>query len=149
MSVLGGVGHYLALLIQSHRHYSGSKIKLSYSARNAAMLTSLVVGAAVGKIYGMVGLANTATTFGALYLSEKFLLDVGTQNTHARACVHAHKHTHTHTHAHAHTRTKKQFKFFDDDWFIKVFCGSVAMYYSAMWLHANPSFIVSMMRLIE
>ena len=103
------------------------------------MLTSLVVGAAVGKIYGMVGLANTATTFGALYLSEKFLLDVGTQNTHARACVHAHKHTHTHT----------QFKFFDDDWVIKMFCGSVAMYYSAMWLHANPGFIVSMMRLIE
>ena len=42
-----------------------------------------------------------------------------------------------------------QFKFFDDDWVIKMFCGSVAMYYSAMWLHANPGFIVSMMRLIE
>ena len=112
VSVLGGIGHYLALLIQSSFWGHSSK---SYVTANVIMLASLTTGAALGSVLGMSGLVNTTITFGSLWLVDKV----------------------------AETRVFRQ------NWIITAFGGSVGMYYLAMWLHAHPSFLISMMSLLE
>ena len=79
------------------------------------MLASLVIGAGAGHLYGVPGLSNTATTFGALWIAGKWieLSELGVS------------------------------------WPIIVMGGSVATYYSALWLHANPQFVLSLARNLE
>eukprot|EP00927_Polykrikos_kofoidii_P065980 TRINITY_DN61667_c0_g1_i1.p1 TRINITY_DN61667_c0_g1~~TRINITY_DN61667_c0_g1_i1.p1 ORF type:complete len:655 (+),score=91.74 TRINITY_DN61667_c0_g1_i1:145-2109(+) len=106
VSVLGGIGHYLALLIRSNYWYRRAR----YFRYNMLMLGSLVLGVAVGRVFGMPGLANTATTFFALWLLEK---NIELKNMGVNVMV-------------------------------IVFGSSVAMYYSAVWLHTHPKFVVSL-----
>lgn len=114
--VLGGVGHYLALLIGSSRHYRGpdnngksSKIT-PYIRNNSVMMASLCAASSYGLMRGLPGLANTAITFGVLWMIEKF----------------------------------EDVKFFRAPIQVAIFGGSVATYYAAMWLHAHPDFVVKM-----
>merc|ERR1712160_163762 len=70
IAVLGGIGHYLALLIASNRWHN-VRDTFCYRASNLCMLASLFTSISVGRIYGLPGLANTATTFGVLWCMEK------------------------------------------------------------------------------
>lgn len=69
VSVLGGITHYLALLIMSNMWYERDNSE--YIGNNLRMLVSLVVAQYVGNVYDMTGLANTATTFSVLWILEK------------------------------------------------------------------------------
>lgn len=115
VSVLGGLGHFLALLILSNRwHHRHSANELnSYGIYNAGMLASLMGFQYVGRVYGLGGLANTTTTFFVLWVLEK---------------------------AHELNDALEL-----SGWFL-VLGGSLVTYYSALWLHSNPEFVVSMFR---
>jgi len=109
VSVLCGLGHFLALLIMSNRYYRSK----AYSKNNAIMLASLLGFELVGRIYGLEGLANTTTTFFVLWALEK-----GLEIRDLLGISH---------------------------WFV-VFGGSVFTYYAALWLHAHPAFVVSVLK---
>eukprot|EP00928_Gymnodinium_smaydae_P046134 TRINITY_DN30733_c0_g1_i1.p1 TRINITY_DN30733_c0_g1~~TRINITY_DN30733_c0_g1_i1.p1 ORF type:complete len:723 (+),score=72.05 TRINITY_DN30733_c0_g1_i1:60-2228(+) len=70
VSVLGGVGHYLALLIMSNA-YSRGKQRDRYVLHNGSMVVSLVASLLAGNYLGMSGLSNTATTFFVLWGIDK------------------------------------------------------------------------------
>merc|ERR1712232_88003 len=70
VSVLCGIGHFLALLIMSNEYYR-SNTKSSYIKYNLSMLASLVVCQCVGRVHGLASLANTSTTFFVLWALEK------------------------------------------------------------------------------
>eukprot|EP00929_Paragymnodinium_shiwhaense_P117262 TRINITY_DN8767_c0_g1_i1.p1 TRINITY_DN8767_c0_g1~~TRINITY_DN8767_c0_g1_i1.p1 ORF type:complete len:329 (-),score=34.23 TRINITY_DN8767_c0_g1_i1:328-1314(-) len=114
VSVLGGIGHYLALLITSNAYYypghsrsRGGRDSV-YAKANFLMLGSLLASQAYGHIYGVKSLANTSTTFAVLWVLDK-------------------------------VRELKGL----NAWFL-VFGGSVITYYAALWLHAHPDFVVAM-----
>jgi len=70
-SVFGTIMLFLSLLIISSKHYDyGESARWWYS--NGLMLTLLVLLNAVGHTFGLVGMANTATTFGVLWTMEKY-----------------------------------------------------------------------------
>eukprot|EP00931_Biecheleriopsis_adriatica_P109895 TRINITY_DN84164_c0_g1_i1.p1 TRINITY_DN84164_c0_g1~~TRINITY_DN84164_c0_g1_i1.p1 ORF type:complete len:669 (+),score=132.52 TRINITY_DN84164_c0_g1_i1:64-2007(+) len=116
VSVLGGLSHYLALLIRSNMWYRSRRSEQRYLWYNVSMLASLTVSQAAGRVYGLQGLANTSTTFFALWLLEKAAELTDVLNV--------------------------------SGWYL-MFGGSVAAYYSALWLHANPSFVVSLLRALD
>jgi len=110
ISVLGGIGHYLALLIRSNRWYDKRERYMKY---NLGMLASLCASQYVGRTYGIPALANTSTTFFVLWGLEKagelhHVLELS-------------------------------------GWFL-VFGLSVFSYYAALWLHAHPEFIVTLLK---
>eukprot|EP00441_Pelagodinium_beii_P037626 CAMPEP_0197630946 /NCGR_PEP_ID=MMETSP1338-20131121/8274_1 /TAXON_ID=43686 ORGANISM="Pelagodinium beii, Strain RCC1491" /NCGR_SAMPLE_ID=MMETSP1338 /ASSEMBLY_ACC=CAM_ASM_000754 /LENGTH=641 /DNA_ID=CAMNT_0043202299 /DNA_START=52 /DNA_END=1974 /DNA_ORIENTATION=- len=69
ISILGGIGHYLALLIRSNKWYHSSAG--GYVKYNLSMLASLCASQLFGRIYGVHALANTSTTFFVLWGLEK------------------------------------------------------------------------------
>lgn len=116
VSVFGGILLYLALLILSNVHYPRGGYRRrgpssSYLRVNAVALATLLLGVLAGRVVGMEGLANTATTFLVLWLLEKYI-DL-------------------HTYA---------------EWnaWVLMLLSSATMYKCALWLHANPQFVVSM-----
>eukprot|EP01051_Picozoa_sp_SAG22_P013961 SAG22_NODE_1628_length_3953_cov_2.906591_2_plen_668_part_00 len=74
VSVLGGVGHYLSLLILSAQPYSsyGGKRNEEFWLVNTMMVVSLLTSAFCGRMFDMPGLANTATVFASLYVMERY-----------------------------------------------------------------------------
>lgn len=118
VSVLGGVGHYLSLLIMSNYWYDYGR-STHYTAHNIGMVASLCLSQAFGRIYGLVGLANTSTVFTVLYMLEKV------------------------------PEVRRALGFAaPNGWFV-VFGGSIAAYYTALWLHANPAFLMSLFTSME
>jgi len=114
ISVLGGLSHYLALLIRSNKWYKQYGTRDSpklYYWYNCCMAASLGISQAVGRIYGLKGLANTSTTFLVLWMLEKSAELTDALNV--------------------------------SGWYV-LLGGSIVTYYSALWLHANPSFVVSL-----
>merc|ERR1711964_575452 len=85
-----------------------------YAANNVGMVASLLASQAFGRVYGMVGLANTSTTFSVLYVLEKI------PEVRHRLGLAA-----------------------PNGWFV-VFGASIGTYYTALWLHANPAFLASL-----
>eukprot|EP00051_Salpingoeca_urceolata_P014905 m.190296 g.190296 ORF g.190296 m.190296 type:complete len:616 (-) comp18225_c0_seq5:99-1946(-) len=71
MTVLGGVVHFMGLLIISSRWYHHDT-DLSYTARQALFIGSTGILAAAGFVLGFPGMANTATVFTVLYCMEKY-----------------------------------------------------------------------------
>jgi hypothetical protein len=73
VSVLGSVLLFLCLLIMSNKYYyDGGNNTLYYVWRNVAFLVSAMLAIYMGNVFGMTGLANTATTFLVLWLLEKY-----------------------------------------------------------------------------
>ena len=79
------------------------------------MLLSLAAGGAAGRVLGMPGLTNVATSFGALWAAEKWV----------------------------------ELSQLDVNFFVLVLGGSVATWRGALWLHAHPEFVVSLMRALQ
>jgi hypothetical protein len=73
VSVLGGIGYFLALLIASSRHYANvpRRLPCHYWRSNAVMAASLTLAAGYGFTQGLAGLSNVAVTFGVLWVVEK------------------------------------------------------------------------------
>lgn len=115
VSVLGGLTHYLALLIRSNMWYRHGRDR-QWVVYNLSMLGSLGISQAFGRIHGMGGLANTSTTFMVLWALEKA------------------------------AEINHQLNL--SGWFL-IFGGSIAAYYSALWLHANPAFVVSLFQSLQ
>eukprot|EP00929_Paragymnodinium_shiwhaense_P117269 TRINITY_DN8767_c1_g1_i6.p1 TRINITY_DN8767_c1_g1~~TRINITY_DN8767_c1_g1_i6.p1 ORF type:complete len:552 (+),score=79.86 TRINITY_DN8767_c1_g1_i6:66-1658(+) len=117
VSVLGGITHYLGLLIMSDEYYhpynSQTRTRMSplYVRANFTMLGSLLLSQAYGHIYGVQSLANTSTTFAVLWAIDKI---------------------------------RELNNILDMNVWVLVFGGSVATYYTALWLHAHPDFVVAM-----
>ena len=77
ISVFGTIMLFLSLLIISSQHYDHHPTgRLTSNGRwwysNALMLTLLLLLNAAGHTFGLVGMANTATTFAVLWIVEKY-----------------------------------------------------------------------------
>lgn len=71
-------GPLQALLIISSMHYrvgmgAGKRKSDDFAKRNMAMVCALLACSYVGNVYGMAGMANTASTFWVLWLVEKYV----------------------------------------------------------------------------
>ena len=71
-------GPLQALLIISSMHYrvgmgAGRRKADDFAKRNMAMVCALLACSYVGNVYGMAGMANTASTFWVLWLVEKYV----------------------------------------------------------------------------
>lgn len=115
VSVLGGIGHYLSLLILCLSESGNSRDSL-YLRRDSRVLNglmglSLLLSTFCGRMYDMAGMANTATVFAVLWLLQWY--------------------------AAFHFRNRY------NGWLF-IFLSSVCAYYAALWLHANPVFVVSL-----
>jgi len=102
--------YFLALLIVSSKYYTDSSQNDSYFSRQLLMITSLLVFAFVGSVYGIDSFFNIAVTFTILYLMEKFIVELMINNS----------------------------------IIVPLFLIFVAMYFSAMYLHTHPQFVVSL-----
>merc|ERR1719199_2396802 len=71
VSVLGALMLYLSLLIFSNYYYR-DRSKCPYLYRNGVALAAFAIGLFSGNVFGMPGLANTATTFFVLWCLEKY-----------------------------------------------------------------------------
>jgi len=120
VSVLGSIMLFLCLLIMSNSHYrhrdeyrgySGGAQWGDYIRRNLVFLACAMLGIYVGSVYGLGGMANTATTFLVLWGLEKY--------------------------CDFHTRNRWNM-------WVLALLGSALMYKLALWLHANPNFVVSL-----
>eukprot|EP00929_Paragymnodinium_shiwhaense_P117270 TRINITY_DN8767_c1_g1_i7.p1 TRINITY_DN8767_c1_g1~~TRINITY_DN8767_c1_g1_i7.p1 ORF type:complete len:532 (+),score=79.71 TRINITY_DN8767_c1_g1_i7:193-1788(+) len=118
VSVLGGICHYLGLLIITNEYYhpynSQTRTRKGplYVRANVTMLGSLLASQAYGHIYGVYSLANTSTTIAVLWVMDKIRELNDALDNHF--------------------------------WFLFLFGGSVAIYYAALWLHGHPDFVVAM-----
>jgi len=70
LSVVGSLTLYLALLILSSLYYDRRAKR--YAQLNALAAAALLLGAGAGWVCGAAGLANTACTFTALWVMEKY-----------------------------------------------------------------------------
>ena len=110
VSVLGGIGHYLAMLLLCNRwtgHWRSDKGKALRA--NALMVLSLLAAGLGGCWCDVPALTNTATVFGVMWGMDRFLWGLDGRF----------------------------------GWFV-VFGGSVGMYYAALFLHANPGYLLSL-----
>ena len=67
--VMGGIVYYLAMLIISSQYYTYHR----YNQMQGMTVASLLAGLFVGRVFGIPGLANTATVFTAFYITEKYV----------------------------------------------------------------------------
>jgi len=116
VSVLGSVNLFLCLLIMSSYYYERTRGGGDYLRRNGTFLAAAMAAMYVGQVFGLTGMANTATTFFVLWVLEKY------------SELH-----------------------FENNWNMWVFVllSSGVMYKSALWLHANPAFVVSLFSPLE
>lgn len=71
ISVFGVIMLFLSLLIISSQHYDYGK-SARWWCSNGLTFSLLVLLNAIGHTFGIVGMANTATTFGVLWTMEKY-----------------------------------------------------------------------------
>ena len=112
VSVLGGIGHYLAMLLLCNRtgHWRSDKGWKGKALRaNALMVLSLLSAGLGGCLCDVPALTNTASVFGVMWGMDRFLWGLDGRF----------------------------------GWFV-VFGGSVGMYYAALFLHANPGYLLSL-----
>ena len=71
--VMGGIVYYLAMLIISCQVYTRPQDSNRYYRFQGMTVASLLAGLFVGNVFGIPGLANTATVFTAFYITEKYV----------------------------------------------------------------------------
>lgn len=73
IAVMGSFTMFLGLLILSSRYYTQDlSQKPTYAVRNLLMISALVTALFFGNVYAISGMTNTALTFGALWVAEKY-----------------------------------------------------------------------------
>lgn len=76
VSVFGSIMLFFCLLLMSNYWYPGNRYNdqawWNYSWRNAVFLVAAGTAIAVGQMHGMMGMANTGTTFLVLWVMEKY-----------------------------------------------------------------------------
>merc|ERR1711907_135969 len=114
ISVFGTIMLFLSLLIISSRNYDGRRGGHGWWAANALMVVLLLCASITGHTCGLMGMANTATTFAVLYALElysEFHVERGWNG------------------------------------WVLILMISLAAWRGSLWLHAHPSYIVSMFTL--
>ena len=121
--VLGSVMLFFSMLIMSNFWFSSHKDL--YIRSNIVFLVLTAASICIGKVCGMADMANTGTAFLVLWILEKYCelhVEPLIKGTHATRCCLA----------------------VLREWnsCLSVISGSLLLHFTALWLHAHPSFTV-------